>query len=74
MACGLTPLGKRKFSSFWLTDTLLVGIAKILSAEYPDWVAVHVIGLDEVDACGVFSLPWIFDDMLLNWCKVGLSQ
>jgi len=21
MACGLTPLGKRKFSSFWLTDT-----------------------------------------------------
>ena len=59
MACGLTPLGKRKFSSFWLTDTLLVGIVKIFSAEFPDWVALLVVGVDEVDAGGVFSLPWM---------------
>ena len=78
MACGLIPLGQRKFSSFWLTETLLVGIEKILLVEFPDWVAVLVVGLDEVDAGGVFSLPWMnefnADDMLLNWYKVGLSQ
>ena len=65
MACGLTPLGKGKFSF-------------VLSAEFPDWVAVLAVGLDEVDAGGMFSLPWMnevsAEDMLLNWCKVGLSQ
>ena len=59
MACGLTPLGEKKFSSFWLTGALLVGIVRILSAEFPDWVAVLVVGFDEVDAGGVFSLPWV---------------
>ena len=36
MACGLTLLDKTKFSLFWLMDTLLVGIVKILLAEFPD--------------------------------------
>ena len=59
MAYGLTLLGKKMFSSFWLMDTLLVGIVKIFSAEFPDWFAVLVVGLAEVDAGGVFSLPWM---------------
>ena len=36
MACKLTLSDKTKFSLFWLTDTLLVGIVKILLAEFPD--------------------------------------
>ena len=51
-------------------DTLLVGIVKIFLAEFPDWVAVLVVGVDEVDAGSGFSLLWMNEvsakDMLLN--------